>query len=91
MLRPLDIAHVWEFDWIIFGGESGNRARPCDLRWIRDGIILCRGVQGCAPFVKQLGANAIDKHGPVQFRDSHGGDWDEWPSDLRVREFPRVN
>jgi protein gp37 len=21
-------------------------------------------------------------------RDSHGGDWDEWPSDLRVREYP---
>jgi protein gp37 len=23
-------------------------------------------------------------------RDSHGGDWDEWPEDLRVREFPRT-
>lgn len=23
-------------------------------------------------------------------RDSHGGDWTEWPADLRVREFPRV-
>lgn len=23
-------------------------------------------------------------------RDSHGGDWDEWPADLRIREFPTV-
>lgn len=22
-------------------------------------------------------------------RDSHGGNMDEWPSDLRIREFPR--
>jgi protein gp37 len=24
------------------------------------------------------------------FRDGHGGDWNEWPADLRVREFPNV-
>lgn len=23
-------------------------------------------------------------------RDSHGGDWDEWPADLRVREMPKT-
>lgn len=25
---------------------------------------------------------------PVHLQDSKGGDWDEWPWDLRVREFP---
>lgn len=25
----------------------------------------------------------------IRLRDSHGGDWDEWPEDLRVREFPK--
>jgi len=25
-----------------------------------------------------------------QIRDSKGGDWSEWPAQLRVREFPRV-
>jgi protein gp37 len=24
----------------------------------------------------------------VELRDNHGGDWEEWDSDLRVREFP---
>jgi hypothetical protein len=23
-------------------------------------------------------------------RDSHGGEWDEWPADLRVRECPET-
>ena len=27
---------------------------------------------------------------PVRTADSKGGDWDEWPFDLRVREFPEV-
>lgn len=26
----------------------------------------------------------------VRLRDSHGGDWTEWPADLRMREFPTV-
>lgn len=26
----------------------------------------------------------------VSLRDRKGGDWDEWPEDLRVREFPEV-
>lgn len=25
----------------------------------------------------------------VKLRDSHGGDWYEWPEDLRIREFPK--
>lgn len=26
---------------------------------------------------------------PLKFHDGHGGNWDEWPADLRVREVPR--
>ena len=25
---------------------------------------------------------------PLRLKDAHGGDWDEWPEGLRVREFP---
>lgn len=46
------------FTWCIFGGESGPGARPCHTDWIRDGVRQCRAV-GCAPFVKQLGANVL--------------------------------
>jgi len=76
-------------DWVIVGGESGNGARPFALDWARDLVRQCRA-SGAAPFVKQLGANPIMEPGPltVPLKDSHGGDWDEWPADLRIREFP---
>jgi len=69
-------------DWIIFGGESGNHARFCDPDWIREGITFCRSL-GIAPFVKQLGSNC-----GLRLKHSHGGDMNEWPLDLRIREFP---
>ncbi len=88
-------------DWIIVGGESGPGARPFDIEWAREIIRQCKAA-GVPVFVKQLGANPIYE---AQFRpysgvpvidkkilelyDSKGGNWDEWPSDLRIREFPR--
>jgi hypothetical protein len=37
------------------------------------------------------GPDAGRGNGPFQLglRDRKGGDWDEWPADLRIREFPR--
>lgn len=40
--------------WVIFGGESGAKARPCDPRWISEGVKVCQRF-GAMPFVKQLG------------------------------------
>jgi protein gp37 len=80
-------------DWIIVGGESGPGARPFDIAWARDTIAQCKAA-GVACFVKQLGTAwakagmAMDDHKPAL--DRKGGDWDEWPEDLRVREFPEV-
>ncbi len=88
-------------DWLILGGESGPRARVCDLAWLRRIIKL----QLLPVFVKQLGALASDppnglagKRLPIarealpllKTRLTHpkGGDVDEWPVDLLVREFP---
>ena len=87
-------------DWVIVGGESGPGARPFDVAWARSTVEQCREA-GVAVFVKQLGARAETDHmsdlaghaarGPrwLVFRHPKGGDWDEWPEDLRVREFPR--
>jgi len=78
-------------DWVIVGGESGQQARACHLEWVRSLVRQCRGA-GVAVFVKQLGGNAIDRGacGEVHLRhiDGKGGDPDEWPADLRVRQFP---
>lgn len=82
-------------DWVIFGGESGPGARPCDVRWIRDGVRQCRAA-GVPVFVKQLGPRPYQsppRDGSTGFdlklRNSKGEDMAEWPEDLRVREWPR--
>ena len=73
-------------DWLIIGGESGPRARPCDVSWIRSLVRQCREA-GVPAFVKQLGAKQAQV--PPCLLDRAGADPSEWPYDLRVREWPR--
>lgn len=97
-LGPLTL---WEnlegIDWVIMGGESGGEARECNVNWYRAMIAQCRAV-GAYPFVKQMGKVAIT--GPAaddptsRLRLSllgdpgHGGEMEDWPADLRIREIP---
>lgn len=85
-------------DWVIVGGESGTSARPCDVAWIRSLVRDCKSAD-VPVFVKQLGSVAVEAvRGPddeydereLRLNDPKGGDPDEWPDDLRVREFPRL-
>jgi protein gp37 len=89
--------------WVIVGGESGPGARPFDIAWARDTIQQCKDA-GVACFVKQFGASpysitdriagraGLPDGSPdgfyLRLNDSKGGDPEEWPEDLRVREFP---
>ncbi len=98
----LDRNHYNVIDWVIVGGESGSKSRPCDLRWVRDIVAQCNeAVVPC--FVKQLGRLVCETRGEIKdgnsgikVPDRHrvhlqhpkGGDITEWPADLRVREFP---
>jgi len=89
-------------DWVIVGGESG-KARPCDVAWVRSVVTQCRDA-GVPCFVKQLGAKPTGHaqwhheenqgHGiniaDYRLSDRKGGDPDEWPDDLRVREMPEA-
>jgi protein gp37 len=76
-------------DWVIVGGESGGGARPCDVEWIRSIVSQCKAA-GVPCFVKQLGKvpTWAGMAPPRVFLDKKGGDIDEWPEDLRVREYP---
>jgi hypothetical protein len=47
----------------------------------------CR-TAGTAYFLKQLGDAAHEGGRPYRCRARKGGDPDEWPDDLRVREWP---
>ena len=81
-------------DWVIIGGESGPKARPFDVKWAQRLMSQCRQA-GAALFMKQLGARPINSScdyatpgRSLTLLDSHGGDMDEWPDDLKVREYP---
>lgn len=72
-------------DWLIIGGESGKGARPMPIEWARGMLAQCQqpGVP-TVPFVKQLGSVLGRQLGA----GPKGGDWDAWPGDLKVRQFP---
>lgn len=75
-------------DWVIVGGESGLGARHCSLQWIRSLVSQCE--EHRVPcFVKQLGSNvgrSLFDDAPIT--DPKGGNMDEWPADVRIRNFP---
>ena len=73
--------------WAKIGGESGTAASPCELDWLRRAADNCANA-GLAVFIKQLGTKAMKNGVPLQLKDFHGGDWDEWPEDLRIRQMP---
>jgi len=66
------------FNWMIVGGESGPNARPADMIWFME---LLKLEKTCFKpfFMKQLG-------GVVNKRDK----MEDFPEDLRIREFPKV-
>jgi protein gp37 len=79
-------------DWVIVGGESGRKARPCDVAWVRDIVRQCREA-GVPCFVKQLGSapRSLPTHvsaDGMTLLDAKGGDIAEWPAYIRVRELP---
>ena len=90
-------------DWIIVGGESGHEARPFDVDWAHGDVEQC-AQYGVACFVKQMGAKPLAGvaakgqpslgytglfREPLRLEDSKGANWDEWPKELRVRQWPK--
>jgi protein gp37 len=96
---------VWP-DWVIAGGESGPGARPCRVEWLRSLRDQCAGAGvayfckqlGSNPvgddFPEERDPETGNRVLPVRqvltIRDHKGGDIDEFPDDLRIREFPEV-
>ncbi|MFP4336387.1 MAG: DUF5131 family protein [Halothece sp.] len=86
-----------KIQWVIIGGESGQNARPCHLDWMRSLVNQCQQAQ-IPVFIKQLGSHPINSkpyidgmtntHYPLKLKDRKGGNIEEWPDQLRVREFP---
>jgi protein gp37 len=77
-----------KLDWLIHGGASSKHrsdAHPFDLEWAYDLKKQCAAAK-IPYFLKQLGSTVLGIDG--RLRDSHGGNWAEWPEDLRVWQMP---
>lgn len=81
-------------DWLICGGESGPRARPCAVEWLREARDEAVAF-GIPVFMKQLGANSTEtitdsderrilKFGVPGQKNDDPAIW----SDLSRREWP---
>ena len=93
----------WGIDQLVSGGESGPKARPCDVEWLRK--LKGEARETSTPyFLKQYGSDPYQrtvfvedkedgfKHhfaGGVRMilKSRHGSDPSEWAPDMRVREL----
>lgn len=84
----LDLMDLMKIHWAIIGGESGNetgkyRYRPCQIEWIERLITDLQPTT--AIFVKQLGTYLAKQ---LRMSDRHGGNIEEFPKNLKIRQFP---
>jgi protein gp37 len=88
-----------KIDWVVVGGESGNGARQCNVEWINNIVKQCKSAD-VPVFVKQLGKHPYfeepgDEPEPpiakryLSLKNKKGGDINEFPEYLRVREYPQ--
>lgn len=83
--RPM----IQKLDWIIVGGESDYDARPFNLEWAFS-LVRQAGNYQVPIFVKQMGSTPIALDGsPAEvIQHRKGADMAEWPSELRIRQYP---
>lgn len=93
-------------EWVIVGGESGPSARPMRREWLQRILGDARlanvpvfvkqlgaafsdevnGIAGKSLKVPSEASPLISR----RLKDPKGGDWTEWPEQLRIREFPTI-
>jgi len=78
MTLPQSFLDLGQRAWCIVGGESGPRARPMHPEWARAIVNQCQNAS-VPVFVKQI----LERGRRVPM--------EQWPEDLRVREFPLVH
>lgn len=75
-LKTLDLRNI---DWLIAGGESGPKHRPCNPQWVRELRDNCLK-NNVAFFFKQWGG----RHPKANGRELDHRTWDEFPIHARA-------
>ena len=77
-LGQLDLTNI---DWVIVGGESGNRARPMDKDWVENIKEQC-DANDVAFFFKQWGtwgADKVKRNKKENGKELNGKIWQNFP------------
>jgi len=74
-------------DWVIVGSESGPQRRSCKTEYVRSLVEQCKSA-GVPVFVKQVDTSELKPSGVLGYKVSKNPE--EWPEDLRLREYPDV-
>jgi len=87
--RPCDLG------WVYSIVEQCRVARvPVFVKQLGAVPMMDQEIWDVEPLTKLLSASNRNRvpqgFVPLKFADRKGGDWDEWPAELRVREFPGV-
>lgn len=76
LLEPLPSLDLTDIDWVIVGAESGHRARPMELDWVRDLRDRCVG-NDVPFFFKQAATHNGQK---LSLPELDGQVWDQMPA-----------
>ena len=88
LLEDLGTINLNNIDWVIVGGESGNRARPMDKEWVINIKQQCEK-QDVAFFFKHWGTRGADKvkrNKKLNGKELDGMVWQQFPEVIE-RQF----
>jgi len=86
LIGPVGILDLEHIDWVIVGGESGPKARPIAIEWVREIRDQCK-VNKVPFFFKQWGGTRKKKNG----RTLDGKIWDELPVQLTQYQIKKCS
>ncbi len=87
-LGKIDLANI---DWVIVGGESGNKARPMEKKWVVNIKNQC-DENDIAFFFKQWGtwgADKVKRNKKLNGKELDGKVWQEYPETIK-KQFELV-
>jgi protein gp37 len=91
LLEDLGIIDLTNIDWVIVGGESGNKARPMEKNWVLNIKQQCE-TKNVAFFFKQWGtwgADKIKRNKKINGKDIDGKVWQQYP-EIVEQQFAEV-
>ena len=81
LLEDLGLLNLESIDWVIVGGESGNRARPMEKEWVVKIKQQCEN-KDVAFFFKQWGtwgADKVKRNKKLNGKELDGKIWQQYP------------